>query len=143
MKRIMDKFIIDEEIQKHILPPLHPDELPKLEANILSDGEVREPLVVWNGILLDGHNRWAVIQKHPELPYKVKEIDLPDRWAAIRWIQNNQLGRRNLTEAEKKLIVGNMYRAEQKALGASDGFRGNQYTSSQVNGPKHDRARYE
>ena len=40
-----------------------------LEANLLADG-CRDPLVVWEegGLLLDGHNRYAMCQEHA-LPF--------------------------------------------------------------------------
>ena len=59
-----------------LIPPLQPEELAQLEANILAEG-CRDPLVVWQGILLDGHNRLRICEKHG-IPYKVVEIDLPD-----------------------------------------------------------------
>ncbi len=46
---------LDMEIKfKHIIPPLTVDERAQLEQNILRDG-IREPLVVWGDILIDGH----------------------------------------------------------------------------------------
>lgn len=56
------------------------------------------------------------------------KMDFPDKWAAIVWICKNQLGRRNLTEAQKSYLRGKQYEAEKMAYGASDGFRGNQHT---------------
>ena len=45
----------------------------------------------------------------------------------MSWMCNNQLGRRNLTPENKKYLIGKRYDAEKKAVGASDGFRGNRY----------------
>ena len=69
----MDKLTIDPEFRDKI-PPLTEDEFSLLEENILSDGAVFSPLVVWDGIILDGHNRYEIIQKHPELVYAVHEV---------------------------------------------------------------------
>ena len=99
------------------IPPLTAAEFTQLEANIVADGEVREPLVVWNGTIIDGHHRWQIIQKHPEIPYKVKEMSFPDEWAAIVWMCQNQLGKRNLTEAQKAYLIGKQYEAQKMALG--------------------------
>ena len=52
-------------------------------------------------------------------------MDFPDKWEAIVWICKNQLGRRNLTEAQKSYLRGKQYEAEKMSLG---GDRGNQYT---------------
>ena len=50
---------IDAEFQS-IIPPLTPDERATLEANILAAGRARDPPAVWNGVLLDGHNRHEI-----------------------------------------------------------------------------------
>jgi len=78
---------------------------------------VREPLVVWN----DGHHRWQIIQKHPEIPYRVKDMAFADEWAAIVWMCRNQLGRRNLNEAQRQVILADQYEAQKKTEGAPIG----------------------
>jgi predicted RNA methylase len=52
--------------------------------------------VTWRGILLDGHNRHEICQRHG-IEFRTTAIDLPDRDAAKIWIVCNQFGRRNLT----------------------------------------------
>lgn len=78
----MRQLTIDPEFRDKI-PPLSEDEFSKLEQNILEDGEVREPLVVWHNTIIDGHHRYKIVQKHPEIPFKVKQMDFPDKWAAM------------------------------------------------------------
>lgn len=85
---------IDDEFRR-LIPPLDPNEHRELEANLLADGRARDPLVTWNGVLLDGHNRYDICQRH-NLPFTVTSVELPDRDAAKMWIIRNQLGRRNL-----------------------------------------------
>ena len=123
----MQKLQIDPEFRDKI-PPLTEAEFQQLRENILADGEVYEPIAVWNGTIVDGHNRWRIIQEHPEIPYKVKEMDFADKWAAFEWMYRNQLGRRNLTEQQREVLIGEMYKARKRSHGASDGFRGNQYS---------------
>ena len=55
---------IDPEFQSQI-PPLTDDEFKQLEENILKEGKLLSPLIVWNNTLVDGHNRYAILQKHP------------------------------------------------------------------------------
>jgi hypothetical protein len=66
--------------------------------------------VVWieEKLLLDGHNRHEICTKH-DIFYKIEEISLGDRQAAINWIVNNQLGRRNLTAAHLSYFRGKLY----------------------------------
>ena len=119
----MDKLIIDPEFRDKI-PPLTEDEFTLLEENILSDGAVFSPLIVWDGTILDGHNRYEIIQKHPELTYAVHKVSFANRYEAISWICKHQLGRRNLTPQQKKYLIGQRYEAEKHI----DFNCGNQYT---------------
>ena len=112
----MDKLIIDPEFRDKI-PPLTEDEFSLLEENILSDGAVFSPLIVWNNTILDGHNRYEIIQKHPELTYAVHSMSFANRFEALSWICKNQLGRRNLTPQQKKYLIGQRYEAEKMAHG--------------------------
>ncbi len=112
----MDRLIIDPEFRDKI-PPLTEDEFSLLEENILSDGAVFSPLIVWNGTILDGHNRYEIIQKHPELTYAVHNMSFANRYEALSWICKNQLGRRNLTPQQKKYLIGQRYEAEKMAHG--------------------------
>ena len=125
----MDKLIIDPEFRDKI-PPLTEDEFSLLEENILSDGAVFSPLIVWDGTILDGHNRYEIIQKHPELTYAVHKVSFANRYEAISWICKHQLGRRNLTPQQKKYLIGQRYEAEKQAVA----FHGNQHTASDESG---------
>ena len=119
----MVELKIDKEFKEKI-PPLTDAEFEQLRENILSDGEVYEPIVTWNGVIVDGHNRWRVIQENPEIPFRTKEMDFPDKWAAFEWMYRKQLGRRNLTEQQKAYMIGKMYEARKN----TEAFKGNQYT---------------
>ena len=97
--------IIDPEF-KSLIPPLSDEEFRQLEENILEVGECREPLVTWNKILLDGHNRWKIIQKHPgEIDYECTEMVFDSRNEAMAWMIRNQLGRRNLPNYERARLA--------------------------------------
>lgn len=115
---------IDPEFRDKV-PPMTEAEFKQLEENILEAGRVKSPLSVWNGTIVDGHNRWAIIQKHPEVTWEVQEEHFLDRYEAIVWICKNQLGRRNLTGEQKSYLRGKQYEAEKQAQG---GDHGNQYT---------------
>jgi hypothetical protein len=118
-------LIIDPEFADKI-PPLTEEEYRLLEENILADGKIISPLITWNGIIVDGHNRYRILQAHPEIPYETMEMEFSDRYAVIVWICRNQLGRRNLTDEQKKFLTGKRYEAEKK----QNQWRGNQYVSS-------------
>ena len=122
-------LIIDKEFES-VIPPLTDEEFELLKESVLNDGEVYHPLVVWNNIIVDGHHRYKILKEHPEVKYRIKERAFENRYEAISWICLNQLGRRNLNDAQKKMLIGRRYKTEKMARGASDGFRGNQHKKS-------------
>ena len=107
---------IDPEFAS-IIPPLREEEQKQLEENILADGVVINPLIVWNGVIVDGHNRYRILQQHPELQFTTYEQAFSDRYEAIAWICRNQLGRRNLTPQQFKYLMGQQYGAEKASHG--------------------------
>lgn len=109
---------IDPEFQSQI-PPLTDDELKQLEENILKEGKLLSPLIVWNNTLVDGHNRYAILQKHPEIYFSTMPLPFESREEVLAWICKNQLGRRNLTPGQKLFLIGKQYEAEKSAHGES------------------------
>lgn len=114
---------IDPEFKAQI-PPLTQEERRQLEENILAEGELLAPILVWNGTIVDGHNRYEILQSHPEIPCSVRDLELETREEVLVWICKHQLGRRNLTPEQKKFLMGKQYDAEKQ----SAGFHGNQHT---------------
>ena len=108
------QITVDNELKSYIRP-LKDEEYEKLKESILIEG-IRDPLVVWQGILLDGYHRYKIAQEHG-LEYKTVEVELPDRDAAKEWILVNQLGRRNLTEQEASYYRGKLYSARKQSHG--------------------------
>ena len=94
----MARVIVDPELNR-LIPALAPQERAQLEASLLAAG-CRDALVLWDGTLLDGHNRYEICERLG-LPYDTVEVDLDDRDEAKVWIINNQLGRRNLQPFQK------------------------------------------
>ena len=96
------ELIIDPEF-RDLIPPLNEEELKLLEASIVADG-CESPLIVWNGVIVDGHNRYAVCRKH-EIPFAIQEKDFSSRDDAMLWMLRNQLGRRNLNSYQRVELV--------------------------------------
>jgi hypothetical protein len=61
-------------------------------------------LKIWRGLLLDGHNRLDICQRL-KLPYETIEVTLASRDHALLWIEENQLGRRNLSDDQRAAIA--------------------------------------
>lgn len=110
---------IDPEFEEKI-PPLTDEEFTQLEANILAEGTLISPLITWNGVIVDGHNRYRILRAHPEISFTVREKEFENRYEAIAWICRNQLGRRNLTPEQRRYLFGKQYEAEKNARGFSE-----------------------
>ena len=119
---MLRRLKIDPEFQSKI-PPLTFEELNLLETNILEEGRILNPLIVWNGLIVDGHNRFAILKNHPEIKYTMLEKEFGNRYEAIVWICRNQLGRRNLTPEQYKYLIGQRHEAEKRA----ESFYGNRF----------------
>jgi len=96
---------INESFRK-LIPPLSSEEYAQLEENCKADG-IRDPLVVWRGTLIDGHNRYDIAQKHG-LEFQVVEKDFEDETAAKIWMVTNQFGRRNLNNYQRSVLALSM-----------------------------------
>ena len=115
---MLKKLKIDPEFQSKI-PPLTFHERNQLETNILEEGRILHPLIVWNGLIVDGHTRYAILRQHPEIQYTILEKDFANRHEAIIWICKNQLGRRNLTPEQRNYVLGKQYEAEKLSRGGA------------------------
>ena len=115
---------IDPEFQNQI-PPLTDNEYKQLEENILKEGKLISPLMVWNNTLVDGHNRYEIVQEHPEISFSTMPLPFESREEVLAWICKNQLGWRNLTPEQKKFLIGKQYSVEHRKPG---GNGNNQYT---------------
>ena len=132
---------IDEDF-KTLIRPLSQDEYLQLEANLLLDG-CREPIITWNGVIVDGHNRYEICKKH-NIPFAVQPKEFGCREEVIIWICSNQLGRRNISDETRTYLIGKRYQNE-KIIGGRNTTGSNQYTvnhtDDEVEIPNDDRFR--
>lgn len=124
---------------KALIPPLTPEEFSQLEQNCIAEG-IRDPLVIAcfpdeeTGealeVLADGHNRHSIAQKH-NLHFEVRSIQFDNLDSVRQWMDENQIGRRNLHPKHFKILLGRIYNRRKKdSRGGGD--RGNQYTGGKV-----------
>jgi site-specific DNA-methyltransferase (adenine-specific) len=95
-------LMIDPGFQA-LLPSLSPEEISTLEASLLRDGCL-QPILTWKNRIIDGHNRYALCQKH-RIPFHIKEMVFPDRKAVLAWMLEFQLGRRNVNLYQKCVLA--------------------------------------
>ena len=93
---------IDDEFAT-LIPPLSDDEFSRLEQSILQDG-CRDAIIIWNGIIIDGHNRYRICSDH-NIPFRTESLNFDSRDEAMLWMMQNQLARRNLNDFQRVEIV--------------------------------------
>ena len=111
---------IDKEFES-LIPPLSPEEFQQLEENCVKEG-IRDALITWNGILVDGHNRFKIAAKHG-LHWNEKRMEFADRNAAMVWIIDNQLGKRNLHVLDKEALKSKKREIESRQANKRQGYR--------------------
>ena len=119
----MHNIIIDDQF-KELLPLLDAETFAGLEANIIQYG-VRDPIVLWNNILIDGYNRYSICIKH-DIPFHTVSMEFPGREEVISWIIWNQIIRRNLTPIQRSYYCGLHYHVEKAIVNNQRGR--NQYS---------------
>ena len=94
---------IDPEF-KQLIPPLSPEEYAGLKASLIADG-CRDAIIVWNDVIVDGHNRYKICTAH-DISYDTKNIEFDSRTDAKIWIIKNQLSRRNISSFTRVELAG-------------------------------------
>lgn len=111
----LSQLKIDPEFQSKI-PPLQFEEEQQLEQNIIAEGRLLNPIITWNGYILDGHTRYRILKKHGFIKFEVEEIQPANKYEALAWICKNQLGRRNLSPERKKFLLEQIFTIDKSRI---------------------------
>jgi hypothetical protein len=96
-------IIVNEELKAYI-DPLTPEEYESLERSILAEG-CRDALVLWGDVLIDGHNRYAICQKHG-LPFQTIQSTLFKSMEDVHlWMIDQHLGRRSVSDFQRGVLA--------------------------------------
>ena len=82
-----------------LLPPLTGEQLAALETDLLANGCYSPIIVNEDMVIIDGHNRYELCEKHG-VPYKMAVFSFSDMLEAKQWALDTQKGRRNLDNWE-------------------------------------------
>lgn len=101
---------IDPEF-RDLIPPASDEERRILESKLRAEG-CREQLVGWGNdpdnaggvTLIEGHTRQGICERLG-IGYQVRPMQFTDRDAVMAWIEDNQLGRRNLTDDQRAAVA--------------------------------------
>ena len=96
-------IVVLEELKAYI-DPLTADEYEALERSLLAEG-CRDALVLWNDILVDGHNRYGICQKHG-LPFNtVQNTRFQSMEDVHLWMIEQHLGRRSVSDYQRGVLA--------------------------------------
>ena len=96
-------IVVLEELKAYI-EPLTPDEHDALERSLLAEG-CRDALVLWGDILVDGHNRYGICQRHG-LPFQtVQNPRFTSMEDVHLWMIDQHLGRRSLSDFQRGVLA--------------------------------------
>ncbi|PUE47076.1 plasmid replication/partition related protein [Limnohabitans sp. 2KL-1] len=94
---------VNEDLKAYI-DPLTPDEHAALERSILAEG-CRDALVLWGDVLVDGHNRYGICQKHG-LPFQtVQNTRFQSMEDVHLWMIDQHLGRRSVSDFQRGVLA--------------------------------------
>ena len=96
-------IVVNEELKAYI-DPLTPEEYESLERSLLVEG-CRDALVLWGGVLVDGHNRYGICQKH-DLPFQtVQNSHFKSIEDVHLWMIEQHLGRRSVSDFQRGVLA--------------------------------------
>lgn len=89
---------------KAYIDPLTPDEYDALERSLLTEG-CRDALVLWGDVLVDGHNRHGICQKHG-LPFQTVQNPRFQSMEDVHlWMIDQHLGRRSVSDFQRGVLA--------------------------------------
>ena len=94
---------INEELRAYI-DPLTVNEYQALERSILAEG-CRDALVLWGEVLIDGHNRYAICQKHGIEFKTVQNTRFNSIEDVMLWMIDNHLARRSVSDFQRGVLA--------------------------------------
>ena len=96
-------IVVNPELKAYI-DPLTADEYAALERSILAEG-CRDALVLWGEVLVDGHNRYGICQKHG-LPFQtVQNTRFQSMQDVHLWMIEQHLGRRSVSDFQRGVLA--------------------------------------
>ena len=97
------KLVVRDDLKAYI-DPLTSEEHEALERSLLNEG-CRDALVLWGDLLIDGHNRYAICQKH-DLPFETMQSKLfKDIDDVHLWMIEQHLGRRSVSDFQRGVLA--------------------------------------
>ncbi|MDO8773029.1 MAG: plasmid replication/partition related protein [Burkholderiaceae bacterium] len=96
-------IVVNEDLKAYI-DPLTPEEHDALERSLLAEG-CRDALVLWGDVLVDGHNRYGICQKHG-IAFQTLQSSMFKTMDDVHlWMIDQHLGRRSVSDFQRGVLA--------------------------------------
>ena len=96
--------IVINEVLRAYIDPLTSNEYAALERSLLAEG-CRDALVLWGDVLIDGHNRYALCQKHGIEFKTIQNASFDSLDDVMLWMIDNHLARRSVSDFQRGVLA--------------------------------------
>ena len=96
-------IVVNPELKAYI-DPLTPEEHAALERSLLAEG-CRDALVLWGDVLVDGHNRYGICQRHGIAFNTLQSTQFKSMDDVHLWMIDQHLGRRSVSDFQRGVLA--------------------------------------
>lgn len=108
----MSNTLVTDRVFLSLSVPTGPERERELEKSLLQDG-CREPIIVWDGVIIDGYKRHHICVAEA-IDFSVKEMDFPSEEEAISWVCRRRIPEYPKHSVPYRYLVGRLYNAQKR-----------------------------
>ena len=108
----MNNVLLTDRVFLSLSVPLQPEQERELEESLLLDG-CREPIITWNGVIIDGHKRYHFCSAEG-IEYSTEEMDFLSAEEAISWVCRKHIPKYGKKSVPYRYLVGRFYKAQKE-----------------------------
>jgi len=94
------------ELMRLSIPFSH-EEMAKLESNLIENGCI-EPILIWNGLILDGHKRYKICVEE-NIDFEIEEMEFEDINEAAIWVCSHRIAQYDKKSTTYQYLIGKWY----------------------------------
>ncbi len=111
-RHTMNNVLLTDRVFLSLSVPLQPEQEKELEESLLQDG-CRDPIITWNGVIIDGHKRYHFCLAEG-IEYFTEEMDFPTKEEAVSWVCRKHIPNYGKKSVPYRYLVGRLYKAQKK-----------------------------
>ena len=108
----MSNTLATDRVFLSLSVPFGPERETELEKSLLRDG-CREPIIVWDGVIIDGYKRYRICSAEA-IDFSVKEMDFPSEEEAVSWVCRRRIPEHPKHSVPYRYLVGRLYNAQKR-----------------------------